>query len=322
MTKAITSAAALMLVDEGKLQLDDPVGKYLPALVEQKALLEGKEVAVSRPMTVRDLLRHTSGLTYGFFGNTEVDQRYREAQVMGGNLNDLVSRLGEIPLLYHPGERWVYSVSTDVLGALVENVSGKTFEVFLKERFFVPLQMHDTGFHVPEEKVSRFAAKHGPGLKVTDSPSTSRYLKPPMLASGGGGLVSTTRDYLRFLQMIANGGTFEGKRYLKEATVSLMTTNQLPDKIPHIGIGDQRPGTGFGLGFSVRVKDTDWDPGARLEEYGWGGAASTHYWVSPKDELIVVTMEQTEPFNFNLEFGLKKLIYDAITDREPSEDSK
>ena len=134
------------------------------------------------------------------------------------------------------------------------------------------------------------------------------------MESGGGGLVSTTRDYLRFLQMIANGGTLEGKRYLKEETVDLMTTNQLPDSIPFIGIGDARPGVGFGLGFSVRTNDSNWDSGARLGEYGWGGAASTHYWISPKDDLIVVTMEQTMPFNFNLEFGLKKLIYEAIED--------
>ncbi|MCH1503431.1 MAG: beta-lactamase family protein [Verrucomicrobiales bacterium] len=175
--------------------------------------------------------------------------------------------LGKLRLLYHPGERWVYSVATDVLGRLVEKASGKSFGDFLQERLFKPLNMKDTGFHVPADKVDRFAENHTIGLLVIDHPKKSRYLKPPKMESGGGGLVSTTRDYLRFLQMIANGGTFEGKRYLKQETVNLMTTNQLSESIPFIGVGDERPGLGFGLGFSVRIGDSEWDSGSRLGDY-------------------------------------------------------
>lgn len=312
MTKSIASAATLMLVDEGKLKLDAPVAEYLPEMADVKVADGEKRVAPKRAMTVRDLLRHTAGLTYGFFGNTPVDKAYREAGVLGGTLKELPKQLGELPLLYHPGEKWVYSVASDVLGNLIEVASEQSLAAFLSERLFVPLGMVDTGFHVPEDKVDRFAATHSIGLRVVESPKKSNYLKPPKLASGGGGLVSTTRDYLRFLHMIAQGGEFQGKRYLKEETVRLMTTNQLPKEIPHIGVNDERPGVGFGLGFSVRMANSDWDAGARIGEYGWGGAASTHYWISPEDNLIVVTMEQTMPFNFNLEFGLKALIYDAI----------
>lgn len=314
MSKSVATAAAMILVEEGKLDLKAPVSDYLPGLKDVKVAEGDQRVAPKRAMTVEDLMRHTAGLTYGFFGDTPVDKAYRDAQVMGGSLKEMEEKLGELPLLYHPGERWVYSIASDVLGRLVEVASDMSFETFLKKRLFEPLQMPDTGFHVPAEKVERFAANHTTGLAVIDKPTESRYLKPPAMESGGGGLVSTTRDYLRFLQMIANGGTFEGKRYLKEETVKLMTTNQLPASIPFIGIGDERPGVGFGLGFSVRIGDSDFDSGAHLGEYGWGGAASTHYWISPKDELVVVTMEQTMPFNFNLEFGLKKLIYDAIED--------
>ncbi len=316
MSKSIATAAALALVDEGKLELDAPVAKYLPELAKVRVFTAEGEPPVQpkRAMTVRDLMRHTSGLTYGFFGDTEVDKAYRKANVLVGTLEELPQKLGELPLLDHPGERWVYSVASDVLGRLVEVASEHSFESFLEKRFFEPLQMRDTGFHVPRDKVSRFAANHGPELVIADHPEKSRFLKPPAMASGGGGLVSTTRDYLRFLQMIAQGGTFEGKRYLKKETVALMTSNQLPESIPCIGISDKRPGVGFGLGFSVRIGNSGWDSAAPIGEYGWGGAASTHYWVSPKDELIVVTMEQTVPFNFNLEFGLKKVIYDAIID--------
>ncbi len=227
----------------------------------------------------------------------------------------MADRLGNLPLLYQPGRKWVYSVSTDVLGHIVAKASGQGFDEFLQLRFFEPLGMEDTGFMVPFDKVARFSANYGSRdgrLMVIDSPNKSKYLKAPKMPSGGGGLVSTTRDYLRFLQMIQNGGQFEGKRYLKPDSVKLMTTNQLPKEIPFIGVGDKRPGVGFGLGFSVRIGDSEFDAGARLGEYGWGGAASTHYWCSPKDDLVVVTMEQTMPYSFDLEFALKKPIYDAI----------
>ena len=317
MTKAITSAAALMLLDEGKLGLDDPVSKHLPTLKGLEVYAKSGNKKTDREMTVRDLLRHTSGLGYGW-GISAVDKMYQEKGVSNGSLEEMVERLSEIPLNSQPGKKWQYSVSTDVLGRLVEVVSGKSLDAFFTERFFTPLDMKDTGFQLPKEKVDRFSANYSGKLAIIEHPAKSKYLEKPKMLSGGGGLVSTTRDYMRFLQMIANGGEFEGTRYLKEETVELMTTNQLPEGIPHIAIGLPRPGVGFGLGFSVRYKDSLWDPHARLGEYGWGGAASTHYWVSPKDELIVVAMQQQMPFSFELELAIKKLIYEAVElDVEP-----
>ena len=316
MTKSVATAGALMLVEEGKVGLDDPVSKYVPELKAVKVYKEGGNEKPKRQPTVRDLMRHTAGLTYGFFGNSAVDQMYRDQKVSDGSLQDMAECLGELPLLYEPGTKWVYSVATDVLGLVIEKASGKALDKFLAARIFEPLGMVDTGFQLPAENIDRFAANYnsdGEGkLTVIDEPSKSRYLERPKMFSGGGGLVSTTGDYMRFLQMIANGGEVGGKRLLKAETVNLMTTNQLPDGAMPIAIGEPRPGVGFGLGFSVRVEDSEWDAGGRLGEYGWGGAASTHYWISPADELIVVTMEQTMPYSFSLEFALKELIYDAI----------
>lgn len=315
MTKAITSAAALMLVEEGKIALDDPVSKHLPQLKDLEVNAKKGNQKAEREMTVRDLLRHTSGLGYGWTGDA-VDKMYGEKGVMDGSLEEMVERLGGIPLHYQPGKDWQYSVSVDVLGRVIEVASGKSLDTVFSERLFQPLDMRDTGFQLPKEKAGRLTANYAGGsLKIIEKPGKSKYLETPKMLSGGGGLVSTTRDYMRFLQMIANGGEFEGKRYLKKETVDLMRTNQLPESIPHIAIGLPRPGVGFGLGFSVRYKDTIWDPDARIGEYGWGGAASTHYWVSPKDELIVVAMQQQMPFSFALEQGIKKLIYEAVENK-------
>lgn len=219
-------------------------------------------------------------------------------------------------MAFDPGTDWAYSASIDVLGRVIEVVSGENFDVFLKTTIFEPLNMPDTAFNVPPEKLDRFAANYARssgGLKVIDSPAESKYAKKVTFFSGGGGLVSTARDYLRFLTMIQNGGEFDGHRILRPETVGLMTTNQLPkeafpihfDKTPRLG-------TGFGYGFSVRTENTTWDPAGRLGEFGWGGAASTHYWVSPADKLIVITLEQIMPYEWDTEFGVKKIIYDAI----------
>ena len=226
--------------------------------------------------------------------------------------------MGRIPLHYEPGTAWQYSVGTDVLGRIVEVASGLTFDVFLEKRIFQPLDLKDTGFFVPAEKVNRFAALYHydekGGLMLQDASGTSEYLKKPRFLSGGGGLVSTTRDYLRFLSLIHNHGKLGGVRLLKPATVDLMTHNDLPASILPIRFGEKLShGLGFGLGFSARVEHSDkWDPASPVGEWGWGGFASTHYWASPKDDLVVVTMEQTVPFNLNLETGLKGVIYSAI----------
>jgi CubicO group peptidase (beta-lactamase class C family) len=319
MSKAITTAAALILFDEGKYELDDPVGKYIPEFKELSVWRESQAEPAKRQMTVRDLMRHTSGLSYGFVGNGPVEKRYKKDKPIdrAGSLSAMIKKLSDIPLAFEPGSKWQYSVSIDVLGRLVEIWSGKKLENFLTERICKPLDMKDTAFDVPKGKIDRFTANYGPsesgGLRLIDDPVKSRYLTKAGLASGGGGLVSTTRDYLRFLQMVLNGGELHGTRILKKKTVRLMTRNQLPKKIMPIRIGPiPRVGVGFGLGFSTRVSMGPWDPGGKVGEYGWGGAASTHYWVSPKDELIVVTMEQVMPYSFMTEWAVKKLIYDAI----------
>jgi len=318
MTKAITSAAALMLCEEGKLDLDDPIHKHLPEFkkltVWQK---NGEPIPANPAATIRDLLRHTAGFSYGWSPHP-VDAFYKKAQALDRKktLAEMTQAISSAPLLYQPGTQWVYGINTDVLARVIEVASGKTFSDFLKNRLFTPLGMPDTGFHVPAEKASRLSDVYGSkaGLLVTVEPAKgSPFLKKPAHQSGGGGLVSTITDYARFLQMIANGGTFQGRRYLKEKTVKLMTTNQLPDEIPAISLGVTRHGVGFGLGFNVRIsRDERWDKHAPVGEFGWGGMASTHYWVSPKHDLVVVTMEQTLPYNANLENTLKPIIYEAV----------
>jgi len=316
MTKAIVSAAALTLVDEGKLKLDAPVAESIPELKDLKVTGADGNRAPSRPPTVKDLFLHTAGFLYGN-ADRPAGKLYQEKKPLeAANLDEMANRLAMIPLAFDPGKDWVYSLSIDVLGLVIERVSGKKLDRFLEERIFKPLDMKDTGFHVPAEKVDRFTANYQRGekeLKRIDSPRESKYLKPPGLLSGGGGLVGTAGDYLRFLLMVEGGGELGGRRVLSPASVRLMTTNQLPKEAFPIYFGKQvRHATGFGLGFSVRTADSEWDPKARVGEYGWGGAASTHYWVSPKDRIVVVTMEQTMPYTFDTEFAVKGLIYDAL----------
>lgn len=322
MTKAITTTSALMLHDDGKLDINAPVSKYLPELSEMQVLTKEEVVPAKKQMTVADLMRHTSGLTYDWSANSkwfkEHDPTNRKI-----TLADMPERLKQVPLVFEPSSAWEYGISTDVLGRVVEVVSGQTLDKFMRSRLFGPLDMKDTGFHVPEEKQSRFAGcyklKDGELSAAVsekdDEDEYRKYASPPTFLSGGGGLVSTARDYMRFLMMIERGGTLEGRRYLRPETIKLMTTNQTPKEAGWVRFGEEvREGVGFGFGFCVREKMSDWDPGGRVGEYGWGGAASTHYWVSPKDELIVITLEQVRPYRWLTEFGVKKQIYDAIVE--------
>ncbi len=317
MTKPITSVAAMMLLEEGKFQLDDPVAKYLPEFKNVRVYAgESKEpVAPNRDVTIRDLMRHTSGLTYGIFGTSPVDKMYNDAKLFEAeSLADQVQKIAKLPLLYQPGTHFNYSLSADVLGRLVEVLSGKTLDEFFQERIFTPLDMKDTGFFVPEENVPRFAANYGPGekgegLKVIDVPAKSRFTTRPKILSGGGGLVSTARDYMRFCQMMLNGGELQGARLLRKETVEQMTTNQLPAEAMPLKLGGlSAPGLGFGLGFSVRTIGDQASKG----EYGWGGAASTHFWIAPNSNLIVIALQQYMPFSLKLEMALKPVIYSAI----------
>jgi CubicO group peptidase (beta-lactamase class C family) len=320
MTKPITSAAALILVDDGKLALDDPVSQYLP---EFKGLRvhtgKGDEtVPTAREMTVRDLLRHTSGLCYGFLGDTAVDRLYRTNRIgdREETLADLVRKLGKLPLEHQPGKQCSYSYSTDVLARVVEVAGGKPFDEFLEERIFRPLDMRDTAFWVPDDKLDRFTASHRPGkngIEVGEAPETSHFRKKPKFLSGGGGLVSTARDYLRFCQMLLNGGEFQGQRLLRAETVRAMTTNQVPPEALPVKVGQMPlPGVGFGLGVAVRQDPKADKPDPAAGEYGWGGAATTAFWVAPRSELVVIVLQQQQPVDPELQLVLRPVIYAAI----------
>lgn len=317
MSKAITTAAALKLYDEGKLGLDDPVSKYIPSFTNlQVATPEGLRPP-KRPMAVRDLMLHTCGMTYGGQGPPALTNAWARLNPLEStNLTEMAQKLSQVPLAFDPGTDWIYGVGIDVLGRVIEVISGDALDVYLSKAIFEPLDMKDTAFSVPPEKLDRFAANYertNGTLKVIDVPAESNYAKPVTFFSGGGGLVGTARDYMRFLSMIERGGELDGHRILRRETVKLMISNQLPDEAFPIYFGEEkRFGTGFGLGFSVRTEITSWDPAGHKGEYGWGGAASTHYWCSPTDELIVITFEQIMPYQWDTEFGMKRLIYDAI----------
>ena len=334
MTKPIAAVAVMMLCEEGKLQLDAPAATYLPELGGLKVAAAADAetltlIEADRDMTVRDLMRHTSGLPGAaryMAGQTAVDKRYREEGLHllhECNLQEMVERLGRIPLLYQPGTKWHYSIAADVLGRLIEVVSGQPFDVFLAERIFQPLGMVDTGFYVPPEKIDRFAQIYGPkpegGLQVIEAPeggtghvSENSFRKKPKFLSAGGGLVSTAADFSRFCLMLTGKGVLAGKRLMKTESVELMTRNHLP---AHLIPLDKKPdkryaGLGFGLGVSVRVQQTDWIPTSQVGEYGWIGGASTEFWIAPRDELVSITLAQHIPFS-ELSERVKPLVYDA-----------
>ena len=321
MTKPIATTAAMILYEEGKFQLTDPVEKYLPEFKGVQVLENGKLVNQNKPFTIQNLMTHTAGLTYGFFGNTEVDKKYREAKILGEkNLAEFVADLGKLPLQYQPGTQWHYSVGIDVLGRLVEVVSGQPFDVFLKERIFDPLEMKDTSFQVPKEKLSRFGTNHrysteSKSLVVIDKPETSNYVKEVTFFSGGGGLLSTASDYMRFCQMMLNGGELAGKRILGRKTVEFMTTNHLRGlTVNTSGEGRlNRPGFGFGLGFGIVADAPATGTISSEGEYYWGGAAGTIFWIDPEEDLIAIVMIQHMNVRIPLRQVFKALTYSAIT---------
>jgi CubicO group peptidase (beta-lactamase class C family) len=295
MSKPITTVAAMILVEENKLDLGAPVAQYIPEFREVK--VGADKATPKRPMTVQDLMRHTSGLTYGLFGNSSIDQMYRQANIFNSkSLAEMVKTVAGMPLLHQPGEAWEYSVSTDVLGRVVEIVSGMDLDAFIQERITGPLKMSDTGFWVKPAAISRLAKP--------DSKSNLPFAEPsakPDLLSGGGGMFSTAGDYARFSQMLLNGGELEGVRILGPKTIALMTSDQLPATTERhtpvaMALGPFGPtpemGTSFGLGFAVRV-----DPGRNPEpgsvgDFSWGGITGTLFWVDPKEKLVAVMMVQ------------------------------
>jgi CubicO group peptidase (beta-lactamase class C family) len=297
MTKPIVSVAAMMLVEEGRMQVGDPVSKYLPEIGNMKVGVESGEdgkatmqlVDPAREMTVQDLLRHTSGLIYGSRGKSLVNAAYIDAKIGSRDVSneEFVAKLSKLPLRFSPGDRWEYGVSTDVLGRVVEVVSGKTLGEFLNERILAPLGMTDTGFYVPADKLGRAAQ---PWQVPEAPPMTPRFdvAQKPRFESGGGGLTSTMDDYLRFAIMVADGGDFAGKRLLGNKTIEFMTADHT---LPRPG---RPPGLGFGLGFEVRTSVGDAALPGSLGEYGWAGNAGTLFWIDPKEQLIAIYMVQVD----------------------------
>jgi len=336
MTKPLTSTAFMMLVEEGLVALDDPVSKYIPEWkdlgVFDGGVLQGfRTKPPARPMLVVDLLRHTSGLTYGFQNRTNVDAAYRQLGIgeidTQGTLDSMIAGLTRVPLEFSPGESWNYSVSTDVVGYLVGKISGMPFEQFLKRRVLEPLKMVDTDFYAPPAKADRLAACYSltpRGVVLQDDPRKSPFLAPPGFVSGGGGLVSTARDYMRFCQMLLNGGELEGARLLSPKTIELMGANHLPGGQDIATMSKSMfseaayAGLGFGLGFSTTI-----DPAATLipaskGDLSWGGAASTFFWVDPREDLAVVLMTQLLPSSsYPIRRELRTLVYSAFTESNP-----
>ena len=338
MTKPITSVALIMLMERGAFQLDEPVTRVLPEWRGQKVWVGagGTELAEPRrPVSFRDLLRHTAGLTYGGLleqvgapaSADPVDAAYRAAGVRRSadeTLEQFVTKLGSVPLKYQPGERWMYSLATDVCGALVERISGRPFGDFLQDEIFGPLGMVDTAFHVPEAKRDRFAANYarrgGELLALADDPAESAYLHPPVFQSGGGGLVSTIGDYHRFCEMLRGGGASGGVRLLGRRTLALMHKNHLPGgrDLTEMAIDSfsetAAQGVGFGLGFAMTLDEVR--SGTLGEgDYYWGGAASTLFWVDPAEDLVAIFLTQLMPSTtYNFRGLLRNMIYAAIED--------
>lgn len=335
MTKPITTVAAMMLWEEGAFELKDHVAKFIPSFAHQKVYRAGSHTApqlepVTEPMQLWHLMSHTSGLTYGFMLSHPVDAMYRAAGFEWGIPRDLdlagvCDALAALPLLFQPGREWNYSMSTDVLGRVVEVVSGQTLDEFFRTRIFEPLTMNDTGFFTPEKDHPRLASLYGlnPADKKAvhlEAAGKAAY-KPARALLGGGGLVSTTHDYLRFAEMVRRGGELDGVRLLSPRTVKYMASNHLPNNMDLSQFG--RPlfsettydGVGFGLGFSVTIDPIKAKVPGSLGEHGWGGAASTTFSIDPVEEMSVVMMTQLMPSSsWPLRSQLKQLVHQALID--------
>jgi CubicO group peptidase (beta-lactamase class C family) len=326
MSKPITTVAAMMLVEEGKLQLDDPLSKYIPAFADVKVGVEKKAedgslgldtVPVKHPITIQDLMRHTSGLTYGFFGEGLVKKAYVNAHVFAGDVDnaEFADRIAKLPLAYQPGTTWDYSHSVDILGRVIEVVSGKSLYQFEKERLLDPLGMKDTSFYVTDPAKKSLVAEPFPNDRTIGNDAVMNDPRiPQKWESGGGGMVSTIGDYARFVQMMLQGGTLDGKRYLSPKTVAYMGSN-------HIGPGSgvvpgpyylPGPGFGFGLGFAVRTEAGVSPMEGSVGETNWSGAGGTTFWIDPKENMFVVFMAQSPSQRMRLRVTLKNVVYGAF----------
>lgn len=324
MTKPITTVAAMMLYEEGLFQLDDPVADFIPELKDVKVFAGAgvPPVELARPIAIRHLMTHTSGLTYGFLGASPVSAMYNQAKILrpDHSTKQMVQTLSTLPLANQPGEAWRYSVSTDVLGHFVEVVSGMSLDAFFKTRIFEPLGMVDTGFWVREGQGHRLATNYGPaqggGIRVIDDPATSKFSSPQKFFSGGGGLVSTAADYCRFCHLLLNEGAFRNVRLLGRKTVELMTMNHLPAAIMPISLGlSELPGEGFGLGGAVLLDIPASNSPGSVGTFRWGGAATTAFWVDYREELVGLLLTQFMPANhYRIRSEFKTLVYQAVVE--------
>jgi len=332
MTKPLTSTAIMMLYEEGHFQLDDPISRFLPCFANSRVAAGGmrgkiETVPAERDITFRDLLTHTSGLTYGFMEATPVDAQYRDRgvdfQTSDKTLGEVVEIAAGIPLIAQPGAEWNYSIATDVLGHLVAVISGKQFAEFLRERVTGPLGMVDTDFHVPTDKLPRFAGNYTRAadgrLMLIDDPQKSIFGQKRQIASGGGGLTSTASDYMRFCQMMLNKGELNGVRLLGRKTVELMMTNHLRGDMAAMGQArfseSSYEGIGFGLGFSVTLDPARAQILGSAGECAWGGAASTAFWIDPAEDMAVIMLTQLMPSStYPIRRELRVLTYQAVVD--------
>jgi CubicO group peptidase (beta-lactamase class C family) len=343
MSKPITSVALMMLAEEGLIGLDDDVATHIPSWKNLgvystglPSLVATGEPAfittpVERPMKVVDLVTHTSGLTYGFMNRTSVDRAYRHLKIAEFNAEDnldvMIEKLSTLPLEFSPGTRWNYSVSIDVMGYLVQKLSGMSFGEFLRTRLFEPLGMTDTAFWCRPEEIGRFSSCYMPGkggaITLQDDGGKSTYAKPPSLESGGGGLVSTAHDYMRFCRMMLCGGTLDGVQILSPKTVALFSLNHLVGNqelgqmaMPGLFSEAGYSGIGFSIGCGVNINVARTRLQGTLGEYFWGGAASTAFWIDPKEDLAVVFMTQVigSEARLTLRRDLRTLVYSAMTE--------
>ncbi len=332
MTKPVICAAVLMLMEDGRLALTDPVAKYIPALANlyvfnSTGTAHAARVAAHRDITIHDLLSHTAGLTYGGQEYPPVSTSYRVKGIdfskPHGTLAELADRVGSCDLYFQPGSRWIYSIANDILGRVIEVASGQNLDRFLAQRLFLPLQMPDTSFHVAEADRSRFVSNfcYGPSGALEDcsDQSDDRFLNNGTLLSGGGGLVSTSKDYLRFLQLLLGRGTIDDLNLLDPASVDLMTSNQLPGDLPSMGCPIHSKmdmaGIGYGYGVSVLIDAEKAAVHGSTGDYGWGGVANTYFWVDPRQEMIVLFMSQLLPAaDMPIRTDLRHLVYQSLAD--------
>jgi CubicO group peptidase (beta-lactamase class C family) len=337
MTKPIAGAALMMLYEEGKWQPNDPIAKHIPEFANLKVFAgagaDGKPILVepNHAPTMAELMSHNAGFTYGLFGNTPVDQMYRADNPLAAkSLQEMIDKLAKFPLLYQPGEKWVYSVSVDIQGYLVQKLSGKSFPEFLEERMFKPLGMKDTAFLVPKEKLSRVATIYSwdnNKKALAAQPRDPLISEMPGLPSGGGGLYSTAADYFRFAQMMANGGELDGVRILKPSSVAIMRTNVLNDTTLNSksGVGIARsqggngiqPGLGFGYDFAVMTDPVGLKSSVGKGTYWWWGIAGTWFWIDPANDVVFISLIQRQgrtPTAPDHESISRELVYKALVD--------